>query len=107
MKDQGALRASTSGPQRPLSSGRRTAVATAAGDVVGSCLLVVAVVFGVGSPVERPATVYLNVKPAGAAPLVRLGLQAFRRRKELRASQVSTNPKRSAGRAAARCSGWA
>ncbi|MFD5630812.1 MULTISPECIES: LysE family translocator [unclassified Streptomyces] len=83
---------------RALAHGRRTAVATALGNVVGSYLLVVAVAVGIGSLVERSVTVYLAVKLAGAAYLVLLGVQAFRHRKELSASAIT--PK--AGETAAR-----
>ncbi|WP_155060295.1 LysE family translocator [Streptomyces blattellae] len=69
---------------RALAHGRRTAVATAIGNVFGSYLLVVAVAVGVGSLVERSVAVYLTVKLAGAAYLVFLGVQAFRHREELR-----------------------
>ncbi|MFJ4833827.1 LysE family translocator [Streptomyces sp. NPDC088747] len=83
---------------RALAHGRRTAVATALGNVVGSYLLVVAVAVGIGSLVERSVTFYLAVKLAGAAYLVLLGVQAFRHRKELSASAIT--PK--AGEAPAR-----
>ncbi|GGN91661.1 lysine transporter LysE [Streptomyces albiflavescens] len=73
---------------RALAHGRRTAVATALGNVVGSYLLVVAVAFGIGSLVERSVTVYLAVKLAGAAYLVFLGVQAFRHRKEMKAASI-------------------
>ncbi|MFF1451448.1 LysE family translocator [Streptomyces sp. NPDC058274] len=75
---------------RALAHGRRTAVATALGNVIGSYLLVVAVAFGIGSLVERSVTVYLAVKLAGAAYLVFLGVQAFRHRKEMRAAAIGT-----------------
>ncbi|MET9971420.1 LysE family translocator [Streptomyces sp. NPDC006356] len=71
---------------RALAHGRRTALATAIGNVFGSYLLVVAVAVGIGSLVERSAAVYLGVKLAGAAYLVFLGVQAFRQRKRLRVS---------------------
>jgi threonine/homoserine/homoserine lactone efflux protein len=77
---------------RALAHGRRTAVATAIGNVFGSYLLVVAVAIGIGSLVERSAAVYLAVKLAGAAYLVHLGVQAFRHRKELKASAIRTRP---------------
>lgn len=77
---------------RALAHGRRTAVATAVGNVFGSYLLVVAVAFGIGSLVERSVTVYLTVKLLGAAYLVHLGVQAFRHRKELRASAIRRAP---------------
>jgi threonine/homoserine/homoserine lactone efflux protein len=71
---------------RALAHGRRTALATAIGNVFGSYLLVVAVAVGVGSLVERSAAVCLGVKLAGATYLVFLGVQAFRHRRELRVS---------------------
>ncbi|MEU9451192.1 LysE family translocator [Streptomyces sp. NPDC048277] len=77
---------------RALAHGRRTAVATAVGNVLGSYLLVVAVAFGIGSLVERSVTVYLTVKLLGAAYLVYLGVQAFRHRRELKASAIRRAP---------------
>ncbi|MGW5734053.1 MULTISPECIES: LysE family translocator [Streptomyces] len=73
---------------RALAHGRRTAVATALGNVLGSYALVVAVAFGIGSLVERSAAVFMAVKLAGAAYLVFLGVQAFRHRKEMRAGSL-------------------
>ncbi|MER5184945.1 LysE family translocator [Streptomyces sp. NPDC002896] len=73
---------------RALAHGRRTAVATALGNVFGSYLLVVAVAFGVGSVVERSVVVFMTVKLAGAAYLVFLGVQAFRHRRELTADAI-------------------
>ena len=77
---------------RALAHGRRTAVATAIGNVFGSYLLVVAVAVGIGSLVERSVAVYLAVKLAGAAYLVLLGVQALRHRKELKASAIASRP---------------
>ncbi|MFG2375184.1 LysE family translocator [Streptomyces sp. NPDC048504] len=79
---------------RALAHGRRTAVATAIGNVFGSYLLVTAVAFGIGALVERSVTIYLTVKLAGAAYLVYLGVQAFRHRKDLKASAMRTTPGR-------------
>ncbi|MWA14444.1 LysE family translocator [Streptomyces sp. BA2] len=76
---------------RALAHGRRTAVATALGNLFGSYVLVVAVAFGVGSLVERSAAVFMAVKLAGAAYLVFLGVQAFRHRKELRAQSMGAS----------------
>src|ERR1043165_1768288 len=76
---------------RALAHGRRTAVATAIGNVFGSYLLVAAVAFGIGSLVERSVTIYLTVKLAGAAYLIYLGIQAFRHRKDLKASAMRTD----------------
>jgi threonine/homoserine/homoserine lactone efflux protein len=75
---------------RALAHGRRTAVATAIGNVFGSYLLVTAVAFGIGALVERSVAIYLTVKLAGAAYLIYLGVQAFRHRKELKASAMRT-----------------
>lgn len=73
---------------RALAHGRRTAVATALGNVAGSYLMIVAVAFGLGSLVERSAAVFMAVKLAGAAYLVFLGVQAFRHRKEMKAEAI-------------------
>ncbi|WP_327352447.1 LysE family translocator [Streptomyces sp. NBC_01304] len=77
---------------RALAHGRRTAMATVLGNVIGSYLLVVAVAFGVGSLVERSVVVFMAVKLAGAAYLVFLGVQAFRHRKEMKASALRSTP---------------
>jgi threonine/homoserine/homoserine lactone efflux protein len=53
---------------------------------------VTAVAFGIGSLVERSVTIYLTVKLAGAAYFVCLGVQAFRHRKDLKASATRTDP---------------
>jgi len=71
---------------RALAHGRRTAMATVLGNVLGSYVLVVAVALGIGAAVERSAAVFMAVKLAGAAYLVFLGVQAFRHRKEMRAA---------------------
>ncbi|GAU65869.1 putative amino acid transporter [Streptomyces sp. NBRC 110611] len=73
---------------RALAHGRRTALSTVLGNLVGSYLLVLAVAWGLGGLVERSATVFMAVKLAGAAYLVHLGVQAFRHRKELRAASM-------------------
>ncbi|MFK0153192.1 LysE family translocator [Streptomyces sp. NPDC090493] len=77
---------------RALAHGRRTAVATAIGNVFGSYLLVVAVAVGIGPLVERSVTVYLTVKLLGAAYLVYLGVQAVRHRRRLTAAAVRRAP---------------
>ncbi|WP_405603336.1 LysE family translocator [Streptomyces sp. NBC_01410] len=73
---------------RALAHGRRTAVATALGNVFGSYVLVVAVALGIGALVERSALVFMAVKLAGAAYLVFLGVQAFRHRKDMKVSDM-------------------
>lgn len=69
---------------RALAHGRRTALATVLGNLLGSYALIVAVALGLGSLVQRSATVFTAVKLAGAAYLVYLGVQAFRHRGRLR-----------------------
>jgi threonine/homoserine/homoserine lactone efflux protein len=73
---------------RALAHGRRTALATVLGNLVGSYLLVIAVAWGLGVLVERSAAVFMGAKLAGAAYLIYLGVQAFRHRKEMRAADM-------------------
>ncbi|MBQ0987505.1 LysE family translocator [Streptomyces sp. F63] len=65
---------------RALAQGRRAALATVAGNTLGSCVLVVAVALGVGAVVERSVLVFTVLKLAGAAYLVYLGIRAVRQR---------------------------
>ncbi|NUK09091.1 LysE family translocator [Streptomyces lunaelactis] len=74
---------------RALAHGRRTALATVLGNVIGSYLLVVIVALGIGAVVERSLVVFMAVKLAGAAYLIYLGVQAFRHRKEMKASSLA------------------
>ncbi|KIZ15982.1 LysE family translocator [Streptomyces natalensis] len=73
---------------RALAHGRRTALATVVGNLIGSYVLVVAVAWGLGALVETSAAVLMGVKLAGAVYLVYLGVQAFRHRKEMRAADM-------------------
>ncbi|MER6565258.1 LysE family translocator [Streptomyces sp. NPDC001093] len=73
---------------RALAHGRRTALATVLGNLIGSYLLVTAVAWGLGTLVETSAAMFTGVKLAGAAYLVYLGVQAFRHRKEMRATDM-------------------
>ncbi|MFG3115889.1 LysE family translocator [Streptomyces sp. NPDC048197] len=82
---------------RALAHGRRTALATVLGNVLGSYLLVAAVAFGLGALVERSAAVFLAVKLAGAAYLVLLGVQAFRHRKDMKLTAVQPAGPRARG----------
>ncbi|WP_432252954.1 LysE family translocator [Streptomyces sp. HNM1019] len=75
---------------RALAYGRRTALETVLGNVVGCYLLVTAVAWGLGALVARSAAVFTGVKLAGAAYLVYLGVQAFRRRGEMRVTDMAT-----------------
>ncbi|MGD3112499.1 LysE family translocator [Streptomyces sp. YGL11-2] len=72
---------------RALAHGRRTALATVLGNMLGSYLLVAVVAFGLGSLLERSLALLLVVKLAGAAYLVHLGVQAIRHRKDLAAGE--------------------
>ncbi len=65
---------------RALSQGRRAALASVVGNMLGANLLVAAVAFGVGALVERSATAFTALKLAGAAYLVYLGVKAWRQR---------------------------
>ncbi|OAR21962.1 lysine transporter LysE [Streptomyces sp. ERV7] len=74
---------------RALAHGRRVALATVLGNLLGSYLLVIAVAWGLGALVESSATVFVGVKLAGAVYLGYLGVQAFRHRKEMRAATMA------------------
>ncbi|MFD8993539.1 LysE family translocator [Streptomyces abikoensis] len=69
---------------RALAHGRRTALATVLGNLLGCYALVLAVALGLGTLVQSSATVFTTVKLAGAAYLVYLGVQAFRHRDRMR-----------------------
>ncbi|WP_275467084.1 LysE family translocator [Streptomyces noursei] len=71
---------------RALAHGRRTALATVLGNLIGSYALVCAVAWGLGALVERSAAVFTAVKLAGAAYLIYLGVHTFRHRGDLRAA---------------------
>lgn len=68
---------------RSLTLGRKAGAATVAGNAVGVYLQVIAVAVGLGTIVERSATLYTVIKLAGAAYLVYLGVQAVRHRRAL------------------------
>jgi threonine/homoserine/homoserine lactone efflux protein len=68
---------------RALAHGRRTALASVAGNVLGVQVVAVSVALGVGALVQQSATVFSLVKLAGAGYLVWLGIQAFRHRGSL------------------------
>ncbi|GAA1104242.1 MULTISPECIES: LysE family translocator [Streptomyces violaceusniger group] len=74
---------------RALAYGRRTALETVLGNVVGSYLLVIAVAWGLGALVESSAAVFTGVKLAGAVYLVYLGVQAFRHRGDMRVTDMA------------------
>jgi|ERR1700733_11285847 len=68
---------------RALAHGRSTALASVLGHALGNYVVAVCVALGIGTVVERSATVFTVVKLAGAVYLAWLGVQAFRRRRSL------------------------
>ncbi|MEU3048147.1 LysE family translocator [Streptomyces sp. NPDC006984] len=77
---------------RALALGRRAALTTVAGNTLGVCVPVLAVALGVGSVVERSATLYTILRLAGAAYLVHLGIRAWRERGRIRAAVPGAQP---------------
>lgn len=71
---------------RAVALGRKAAVATVLGNTAGVYLQVIAVAFGIGSIVERSATIFNIIRLAGAAYIVLLGIRAFRHRHALAAT---------------------
>ncbi len=74
---------------RALAHGKRAALLTVLGNTLGEYVQVVVVAVGIGELVERSIVVLEVVKLAGAAYLVWLGVQAWRKRKGLQ-SVVAT-----------------
>ena len=68
---------------RALAHGRRTALATACGHAAGNYVVAACVAVGLGTILQRSATVFVVVKIAGALYLVLLGIHAIRHRKSL------------------------
>ncbi len=68
---------------RALAHGRRTALASVAGNVVGVQVVAVSIALGVGTLVQQSAAVFTLVKLLGAGYLAWLGIQAVRHRGEL------------------------
>ncbi|MFV0524919.1 MAG: LysE family translocator [Acidimicrobiales bacterium] len=77
---------------RAVSFGRRTALVTVLGNVVGVYAQVVLVAVGLGAIVARSIAVFTAVKLAGAGYLVWLGVQAMRHRRD--AATVEVAPER-------------
>jgi threonine/homoserine/homoserine lactone efflux protein len=71
---------------RSLTLGRAAGVATVAGNSAGVFVQVGAVAFGLGALVQESIAAYTAIKLAGAAYLVFLGVQTFRRRRSLAAA---------------------
>jgi threonine/homoserine/homoserine lactone efflux protein len=85
---------------RALAYGRRTALATVCGNAAGNYVVAACVAFGIGTLVERSVAVFTAVKLAGALYLVWLGIQAFRRRKDLASAFAGATEARGDRRAA-------
>jgi threonine/homoserine/homoserine lactone efflux protein len=66
---------------RALAYGRRTALASAVGNDIGTFVLATAVALGIGSVVQRSVLIFTVMKLAGAAYLVFLGTRAFLNRR--------------------------
>jgi threonine/homoserine/homoserine lactone efflux protein len=84
---------------RALAHGRGTALASAAGHAAGNAVVALAAALGVGTLVERSATVFTIIRLAGAVYLIWLGIQAFRRRGTLAAVLASSAEPRGTARA--------
>jgi threonine/homoserine/homoserine lactone efflux protein len=68
---------------RSLTLGARAGLTTVAGNATGVYAQVVAVAFGIGALVQESIHVFTAIKLVGAAYLVYLGVQTFRRRRSL------------------------
>jgi len=66
---------------RALAYGRRTALASVAGNAAGLEVVAACVALGIGTLVERSALVFIVVKLAGAGYLIWLGIRAVRQRR--------------------------
>lgn len=75
---------------RALSSGRRTALASVAGNGAGSYLAAVCVAVGLGPVLQRSDTLFGVIKWAGAAYLIWLGVQAIRHARAVTATAPGT-----------------
>jgi len=68
---------------RALAHGRRTALASVVGNVLGIEVVAISVALGVGALVQQSAAVFTVVKLLGAGYLAWLGIQAIRHRHSL------------------------
>jgi len=71
---------------RALAHGRRTALASVVGNVLGIEVVAISVALGVGALVQQSAAVFTVVKLLGAGYLAWLGIQAIRHRHSLGAA---------------------
>src|SRR5215472_8514397 len=86
---------------RALAHGRRTALASVAGNVAGVQMVAISVALGIGTLVQRSDQVFTIVKLGGAAYLVWLGVQAIRHRRGLSSAMEVAAAPRGAWKAAA------
>ena len=86
---------------RALAHGRRTALASVAGNVAGVQVVAISVALGIGTLVQRSDLVFTVVKLAGAGYLVWLGIKAIRQRRSLADAMLVAAAPRSGWRAAA------
>lgn len=86
---------------RALAYGRRTALASVAGNVAGVQVVAMSVALGIGALVQRSDTVFLVVKFGGASYLVWLGVKAIRHRRSLESVIAVAAAPRGGWRAAA------
>jgi threonine/homoserine/homoserine lactone efflux protein len=68
---------------RALAHGRRTALASVVGNVVGVQVVAISVALGVGALVQQSAAAFTVIKFLGAGYLAWLGIQAIRHRRSL------------------------
>ena len=79
---------------RALAHGRRTALASVVGNVLGVQVVAISVALGVGALVQQSAAAFTVIKLLGAAYLAWLGIQAIRRRNSLGAAlEVAVAPR--------------
>ncbi len=86
---------------RALAYGRRTALASVAGNVAGVQTVAMSVALGIGALVQRSELVFTAVKLIGAVYLVWLGVKAIRHRRVLASALEVAAAPRSGWRAAA------
>ena len=86
---------------RALAHGRRTALASVAGNAAGVQVVAISVALGIGTLVQRSDMVFTVVKLAGAGYLVWLGVKAIRHRRSLADVMLVAAAPRSGWKAAA------
>ena len=86
---------------RALAHGRRTALASVAGNAAGVQVVAISVALGIGTLVQRSDLVFTVVKLAGAGYLVWLGVKAIRHRRSLADVMLVAAAPRSGWKAAA------